>query len=190
MTRAFSLNASRALPDFNRIVKNPVHFTVDSRANARLASPPAMCTHFGAMRLPSSARVVRVNMHVIRRQIGCPKTTLAPSDSEIDPDSKFAVLEIFVRSHLVEVCNTSTVDTDLLRAQPDCDSLRLDRCPRVACGGHQPAPVGVASRPRSLHQWGMSDSLGHLERIGVAGRAFDLQLDHMRHTLAIVDNLL
>ena len=80
---------------------------------------------------------------------------------------------------LIKAGSTSSVAADRQIAKADIEVRRIDLRARVADGCSQPSPVGVASRPRGLHQRRMGNGLGHTQRVGIRGSARDAKFHHV-----------
>ena len=94
-----------------------------------------------------------------------------------------------MRGRFIEPGRAASVEADGQLPEANVDALGIDRNAAGADGRDQPPPVGIAARPGGFDQRRVGDGAGNLERVGVRGRALDVQLDDVRHALAIGHDL-
>src|SRR6185503_2375803 len=118
--------------------------------------------------------VVGVDTDIFVRQISGPELAGAGSLMKVDIDGELGLLDVGVSCGLVELVGTSAVAADWKFAECDVDALRVNLRAGVSDGGHQAAPVGIATGPCSFDKRRMSNRLGHTDRIGVGDSAVDV----------------
>jgi len=108
---------------------------------------------------------------------------------ELDGDGELALGDVVVCGGLVEAGGAATVAADGERAEVNVDAVGVDGCAGVTDGGHEAAPIGIASCPCGLDEGRVSNGLRDLDGIGVGGCAFDVEFDDVRDAFSVGNNL-
>src|SRR5271170_4359911 len=137
----------------------------------------------------SSSGIVGVNGDVFLGEVAGPETARARADAEIDAQVILALGEMQVGGVLIHQRRAAAGAAYLVIAEPYVDLAGIDLYSGVADGGENAAPVGIVACPGGFDQWRVGDRSCDLERIGVAGRAFDAELDDVSHALAVGNDL-
>src|SRR5258707_15554891 len=102
-------------------------------------------------------RVVGVDADVLVGEIGGQKLTGTFALVKVDGDGKLGLLDVTVRGVFVVFRSATAVAADRQLAEGDVDGFRVDVRARVADGGNETSPVGIATGPGGFDQWRMGD---------------------------------
>ena len=104
-------------------------------------------------------------------------------------DGVLACAHGLMRDLLVETDCAHATFKDHLAPDRDAQPVRVKGYAAVACGGDQPAPVGVCARPGALVERAVRDGAGDLPGVVFGLGASDFECDDVGDSLAVVDDL-